>query len=111
MYNTSLRKAITRVRLSSHLFFIERARWGTRKILIEDRICDQCLCVEDEFHCLIECPKFLKERKGLLPHNLRVRPSMFEFINFFNTEEKGIQYKLGLLCFNVQKEYKKGLMA
>ena len=32
-----------------------------------------------EYHCLIECPRFMNERKGFLPVRRRHRPSMYEF--------------------------------
>ena len=32
MYNSSLRVSITRLRLSSHLFLIERGRWGRNRL-------------------------------------------------------------------------------
>ena len=37
--NSSLRITISKTRLSSNLFFIERERWGQRKIEIKARLC------------------------------------------------------------------------
>ena len=39
MYNSSLRVSITRLRLSSHLFLIERGRWGRNRLEYKDRVC------------------------------------------------------------------------
>ena len=69
-----------KLRLSSHLFLVERGRWGRNRIEYKDRLCTMCNTIEDEFHCLIECPNYIKERKGCLPEILIRRPSMFEFI-------------------------------
>ena len=104
--NKSFRAAITKIRLSSHLFFIERGRWGRTKIDATDRICELCETMEDEYHCLIECPRFVNERKGCLPLNLRNRPSMYSFIQFIQCQEKEMYNKVGLLCFKIMKEYK-----
>ena len=105
--NKFLRNAITKIRLSSHLFLIERGRWGARRITHEERKCTLCNTVEDEFHCLIECPRFSNERRNLLSECLSKRPSMFEFVNFVKSESETVQKRLGLLCFRVQKEHKK----
>ena len=103
--NKELRIHISKLRLSSHLFLVERGRWVNRRLNIEDRLCALCNVREDEYHCMVECPRFVKERKNLLPVSLKNRPSMFEFINFIKCNEKNIM--LGQLCLNVMKEYKK----
>ena len=64
----SLRIPISKIRLSSHTFFIERGRW--MKIAKNERVCQICGVIEDEFHCLVECPRFNNERRGLLPISL-----------------------------------------
>ena len=65
--NRALRIAITKIRLSSNLFLVERGRWGVNRIERNERLCTLCGCVEDEFHCLLECPRFDNERRDLLP--------------------------------------------
>ena len=82
MNNSALRTSITRIRSSSHLFHIERGRWG-KKLDLNERVCSVCYVIEDEFHCFIECPCFVDIRKGLLPIKLKKFPSMFNFIDFF----------------------------
>ena len=104
--NKSFRIAITKIRLSSHLFYIERGRWSRPIVAAIDRTCTLCNTIEDEYHCLIECPRFINERKGCLPLVLKNRPSMFSFINFLKCSDKMMLNKLGLLCFKVMKEYK-----
>ena len=103
-----MRIAITKVRLSSHLFFIERGRWGKPKVNAIDRKCNLCNTIEDEYHCLIECPRFVDERKNCLPDNLKFRPSMYDFVNFMKCVNSNFHNKLGLdlLCFKVMKTYK-----
>ena len=47
-------------------FMIERRRWGRNKIERQQRKCEVCDSIEDEYHCLIECVRFTNERKGCL---------------------------------------------
>ena len=79
---------MTKVRLSSHSFYIERGRWAKNKIDLKNRTCTLCGVVEDEYHCLIECPRFYTERKGSLSDSFLKKPSMFKFINLFNSVVK-----------------------
>ena len=108
--NKAFRTAITRIRLSSHVFMIERARWNRRIPEVKERLCKVCNVVENEFHCLIECPRFTNERKGCIPDNVlsRVR-SEEDFYIFLRTENECEIKKLGLLCYRVQKTYKREL--
>ena len=98
-----LRLALTRIRLSSHAFRIERGRW--ENIERENRICELCGVLECEYHCLIECPKFVNEREGLLSVEMRNRPGMREFIKMFKSENEYDMKNLGLLCLRIMIEY------
>ena len=106
MNNSCFRVAVSRLRLSSHMFLIERGRWGKKRLNVELRKCTLCDVLEDEFHVLIECPRFTNQRINCLPENLRIKPSMFAFITYFNSLDIEVQKQLALLCFRVQKEYK-----
>ena len=92
---------------SSHSFLIERGRWAKNRIEVKDRKCTFCDVVEDEYHCLVECPRFRNERKGCLPDNLLNKPSMYAFVNYFKCVDIKKCEKLGLLCFKVLKSYEK----
>ena len=106
MYNSSFRVSIAKLRLSSHLFLVERGRWGRNRIEYKDRLCTMCNTIEDEFHCLIECPNYIKERKGCLPEILIRRPSMFECVKYLKCDSKNELDKLGLLYFKVMKKHR-----
>ena len=99
----SLRIATTRIRLSSHMFMIERGRWT--KVAREDRLCTVCSKVEDEYHCLVTCPRFVNERRGRLNEHLLARPSMYEFVKFLRSKSPIDIKNVGLLCLSVQIEY------
>ena len=59
---------LQKLRLSSYVFMIERGRWIRRTpIDVEDRKCDTCISIEDEYHCMVLCPRFVNERRGCLP--------------------------------------------
>ena len=110
MYNMSFRIAITKIRLSSHLFYVERGRWGEKRIKHVNRHCSLCKTVEDEYHCLVECPKYSNERKGCMPEVLKNRPSMHEFVNIFKCNNEEVLKQIGLLCFKVMKKHKEDLL-
>ena len=106
MENKLFRIAITKIRLSSHLFNIERGRWGKPKIDAVDRKCNHCNVIEDEYHCLIECTRFTHVRRNCLPSNLIIKPSMFDFVDFMRCLDEKMLNKVGLLCFKIMKDYK-----
>ena len=63
--------------------------------------------IESEYHVLIECPRFVNERKDRLPTSLVENPSEEEFLRVLGSSEVHVQTMLGLLCLNVEKEYLK----
>ena len=107
MNDSRLRVAITRIRLSSHLFYIERGRWARPKIERGNRLCDVCNVLEDERHCLLACPKFVNERRGKVPVWLNEDPSLNNFIRFLKGENETELKMLGMLCKSVQNEHRK----
>ena len=102
-----IRMFLTRVRLSSHSFNVERGRWGRKKIEYAERKCRLCECVEDEYHCLVECPMFSEERKTCLPVSLIRRPSMFEFVKFMKSNRYEDCVSAAILCKRVMNAYKR----
>ena len=101
----AIRTATTKIRLSSHAFSIETGRWGREKVEPAERKCTLCGIIEDEYHCLVECPRYAQERKGCLPERLRRRGSMFEFIKFCKSETDIDCRKFGSLCYKVMKKH------
>ena len=61
MPNKAHRVAITKIKLSSHLFNIEREKCGSRPVAMHERKCTLCDTIEDEFYCMIECPRYANE--------------------------------------------------
>ena len=60
--NFKYRRAITRLRVSSHHLMIERGRHHTIKLDIAKRLCSNCGKIEDEIHFLVDCPLYSTER-------------------------------------------------
>ena len=62
IHNFEHRRAITKLRTSSHKLGIETGRWNN--IDREKRVCDNCLLnkIEDEAHFLFECHMHIQER-------------------------------------------------
>ena len=101
-----LRIAVSKIRLSSHLFMIERGRWGKNSLKLEMRKCTTCNLLEDEFHCLAVCPRFINERSNYLPNILKNQPNIHEFVKFLKKDDAESIKKLAILCLRVQKQYK-----
>ena len=89
-----------------HLFYTERGRWGNSRIPVVNRVCSSCNVIEDEYHVLIECPRYVNERKGSMPEQLRKKPSMYEFIKYLKCENETEYRKLGLLCSRIMKGHR-----
>ena len=100
-----IRVAIARLRVGSHNFMVERGRWQRPKVEYIARLCDECGEIEDSYHVILICPRFLKLRKKYLPEYLYKKPSMFLFTQFLNNAKGNFLRLLGLLCHNIFIEY------
>ena len=60
------RKHISRIRLSSHCLNVEIGRYQNKNR--QDRLCESCTTqqIEDEFHFVLQCPKYVQLRKKYL---------------------------------------------
>ena len=101
--NNYIRVSLTRLRLGSHHLNIERGRWN--RTLFEDRKCNVCNDIEDEFHFVILCSKYNDLRKRFLPQSLYVNPSMFKFVQFLNSNDMSKLKSLGLFSHHAFKKY------
>jgi hypothetical protein len=91
--------SLIKFRCSSHKLPIETGRkFG---IVRENRICKDCnmLVIGDEFHFIMECPKFDVLRSEYLPRKFTKKKSMFHFVQLMSGN---IKHKLGLAKF-IQK--------
>ena len=103
--NRSLRVALSRLRLSSHIFMVERGRWGKNRLQVNDRLCSLCGVLEDEFHCIVKCPRFNNERQScVLVSSIT---SHYEFFKLLQINDMNVHLSLAKLCCRIQKEYQK----
>ena len=72
------RKAITKLRASSHILEIERGRYTRPKTPLENRLCHTCNIIEDEIHFLVGCRLYADEREKLF---VEILNSFQEFQN------------------------------
>ena len=72
------RKAITKLRASSHTLEIERERYTRPKTPLENRLCHTCNIIEDEIHFLVGCRLYAGEREKLF---VEILNSFTEFQN------------------------------
>ena len=100
------RTSLTKVRLGSHNFWIERGRWNKPKIPDTLRNCPLCGTREDEYHCYIECPRFVGNRKKL-PNSLLKKPSMYKFINILNATDPVLLNKISAVSAGILADYEK----
>ena len=101
---THLRKALTKIRLGSHNFLVERGKWSKPKLKYNQRVCPTCKCIEDVYHCLVECPRFKSERKSLSTEMTK-KPSMFKFTSLFQSTDVSALNKLALACYKILRKY------
>ena len=74
------RYALTRLRVSSHRLQIEAGRWHKPyKIPLENRKCQLCNILEDEFHFILECSLYNDLRALYINRYYWVRPNIPKF--------------------------------
>ena len=95
---SALRVNYTKLRLSSHKFLVERARWGKVKIPYAQRRCTLCSSgdIEDEYHMIMICEHFRDVRVKYIKPFYYKRPSMWKFVQLMNSTSKRDRFKLML---------------
>ena len=85
---------LCRFRTLNHSLPIENGRWFN--IERGERKCNLCTRndIGDEYHYIMECPKFAAERRLFLPKNLTVRPNVLKFGALFNSKKISVLKKL-----------------
>ena len=108
LFNRSSRSSLCKLRISAHQLMIERGRYASPKIPVDDRLCIYCDLgeVEDEFHFILKCKLYDTLRTQLIDdmsdiynnididnsHDLFIRimcasdyDSIFPLINYVNS--------------------------
>ena len=91
------RNSLSRFILSSHNLAVESGRWHKpRSIPFDDRKCNVCAVLEDEFHMLFECVLYKDLRKKYIKRYFWNRPSMFKLQALFQSHNENILRNLGI---------------
>ena len=81
------RIALSRFRVSAHRLEVESGRWHKpNKIPYNERKCQLCNALEDEFHFLFECPLYFEIRKLYIKKYYWKHPNMIKFIQLMTTK-------------------------
>ena len=81
----NIRKHISRIRLSSHCLNVEIGRYQYKNR--QDRLCESCTTqqIEDEFHFVLQCPKYVQLRKKYLNVYYYKSPSTFKLLQLLGS--------------------------
>ena len=82
------RNAFIRLIVSSHRLRVETGRWQRPVIPYEQRLCENCGRLDDEYHLLLECQKYHELRLRYIPPYYRIRPSMLKCTQLVNSHQK-----------------------
>ena len=93
-----VRVCFTKLRLSSHKFLVERARWLKVKVPYTQRTCTLCHSndIEDEYHVTLVCEYFRDVRKKFIKPFYYQRPNMMKFLDLMTSVSKKDRFRLTL---------------
>ena len=59
-----------------YILYIETGRYGVNRVPAEERLCDACNSVEDEFHVLMKCPLY-RDARGICLNSISAVSDVF----------------------------------
>ena len=96
--------AISKLRMSSHRLEIEAGRWvRVNRVPVNERKCVLCNAMEDEYHFVLECQRYIETRKKCIPKYYWQRPSMRKFIELINTDNNKLLRNVGSFVYQAFK--------
>ena len=105
--DTKTRKDITRLRISAHSLEIEKGRYLMKPI--EERKCNNCSVIEDEFHVLMKCPSYEEARNGVFMELTNARPpfgglsDQEKFVELMTMNDELFIYAVSKLIKNISQ--------
>ena len=98
-----LRVTFTKLRTCNHHLPIEKGRW--HNIDRNLRICTMCdfKTVGDEYHYIMECKYFSKDREIFFPNRFCNNPNTFKFNELMSSNNVEIQKSLSLFIKKIFK--------
>ena len=102
-----VRVCFTKLRLSSHKFLVERARWLKVKVPYTQRTCTLCNSndIENEYHVTLVCEYFRDARMKYIKPFYYQRPNMMKFLDLMTSVSKKNRFRLMLFLKVVFKMY------
>ena len=85
---------IAAIRMHNHRLSVEVGSWN--QIEFSARYCTFCQCLEDEYHFVLQCPRYNVLRKKFIDNALIARPSMLHLIQLLNSESIYVLNRLGI---------------
>ena len=95
--------ALARLRVSSHRLEIEAGRWARPYTPVNDRICNICNCLEDEYHFFLACQLYDSLRRKYIDLFYWNRTCMYKFVELINSSNFEL---LSDLAFYTYKAFK-----
>ena len=78
---------------------IKTGSWTRPKIPFEERKCNECNLLENEYHLVLECKKYDNLRKQYISKYFYQQPSMYKFIKLMNCTKKKVLNNLAKFVF------------
>ncbi len=85
------------LKVSSHRLAIESGRWN--RTPVNNRICEVCARLEDEYHFILECVMYADIRIKYIRRYYRHRPNMATFTELIKSENSEIVRLVGMYIF------------
>ena len=84
----------------NHTLAVVTGNWHKpRPIPYNQRLCNICNKVEDEYHVIFECRKFDNLRKRYIPETARNHPSMYKLVSLLSTKDAAILKNLAIFIY------------
>ena len=88
MCSMSFRVAVSRLRISSHRLEVEKGRWKTPPVPYNNRLCNICQVLDDEFHFHFECQLLQDLRVKYTKRYYYTHPNMNKLLQLLSNENK-----------------------
>ena len=98
-------KTLIKLRTANHKLPIEIGRYNETPV--ENRVCPYCINkLGDEFHYIMECPKFDKQRKKYIDNRFTTRPNMHKYISMMQSKDDTILNKLSIFSGIIMNDFR-----
>ena len=94
-------QTLSKLRMSSHRLEVEAGRWARPNIIpVDERKCTTCRVLEDEYHFVIECSRYVDLRNNYIAKYYWKKPSMYKCVELINSTNMNCLRKLSLFIYH-----------